>query len=351
MHLTLIGGDTIYYGSRQYVAATTFEQGEQILRAFKQAGVEGIRLFWHNWQHKGSLAPGLELEPEGKLGGMAGLKAVIATAHELGYQAILQAELVQMDSDGSKLSPKSYGVRSVEGDTLFNYELFYLNPQLAYHYAQQLVDGAEALGADGIYYSGFGETIFRDYNPQFNYTRNDTAYIYNRILEQTREGLGASGTNMGNAYALRYLDDILFFQSDSYQFYAIDETVPFYPIALHGHLAYSMAPGNLRSQYQTEFLRAVEYGAVPAFTLTAESSRTLMNTKTFGIFTSQFSQWKDQAVEEYEAFNQLAAVHHLPIEGHYQREPGVYCTVYADGTTVVVDYNKQAFHVEKGGGA
>ena len=95
--------------------------------------------------------------------------------------------------------------------------------------------------------------------------------------------------------------------------------------------------------------RSIEYGAVPAFTLTAESSRTLMDTKTRGLFASRFSQWKEKLVREYEAFNRLADIADQPMIGHAKRADGVFATKYANGTTVVVDYNAKSFRVEKGG--
>ncbi|OUS76063.1 hypothetical protein B1748_14730 [Paenibacillus sp. MY03] len=350
MHLTLVGGDTIYYGDSQYEIATTFAQGEEILRELKDAGVHELRITWQNWQHKGTLAPDLRLNVERKLGGKPGLQSFIDAAHGLGFKVYLNAVLTHADSEGSELPPKTYGIRSVEGDTLFDYEFFFLNPNITYNYAQELISEAAVLRADGIHYSGIGETVFRDYNPRFAYTRNDTAYLYNRILEQTQGTLGAGSAYLGNAYALRYLSDIQQFPGETHQYYAIDETVPFYPMAVHGHITYSMVPGNLRSQYDDEFLRAIEYGAVPSFILTAESSRTLMQTKTWGLFTSQFSQWKEKASAEYESFNRLASLHHLQMIGHSKRTEGVYETEYADGTVVVVDYNEKTFRVERGGG-
>lgn len=350
MHLTIVGGDTLYYGDSQYEISTTFKQGEGILRELKSAGVKEIRLTYQNWQHKGSLSPSLKLVVEKRLGGENGLRTFIAAAHELGFKVYLQAELIRADSEGLKLSPKTFGVRSVEGDTLFDFEYFYLNPNVTYNLADDLIQDAAGLKADGIHYNWIGQTVLRDHNPRYNYTRNDTAYIYNRILERTQQVLGAGSAYLGNAYALRYLNDIQEFPGETHQYYALDEAVPFYPMAVHGHVTYSLLAGNLRSQYEDEFLRAIEYGAVPSFILTSESSRTLMQTKTFGIFTSQFSQWKDKVVKEYASFNQLAGLHHQTMTGHYKRAEGIYVTEYADGTAVVVDYIAKSFRVEKGGG-
>jgi len=350
LHLTIIGGDTIYYGSRRYETATTFRQGEEMLEQLKAAGVNDVRITVQNWQRRGTLATGLGFDVEGKLGGEAGLKSFVQTAHRLGFRVNLYANLVRGDSEGLKLSPKTYGIRSVEGDVLFDNEYFFLNPNVTYNLAKDLIADAKKLGADGIHYDWLGDMLFRDYNPKYEYTRSDTAYLFNRILEMTRKELGAAGVYLGNAYALRWLTDIQQLPSETHKYYAIDEAVPFYPMALHGNVAYSMTPGNLRDHNEDEFLKAVEYGAVPAFILTAESSRTLMDTKTWGLFTTRFSQWKDDLAAEYEAFEQLADVVDQPMIGHFKRAEGVYVTEYGNGTATVVDYNAKTFRVEKGGG-
>jgi len=349
LHLTLVGGDTIYYGSRRYETATTFGQAEEMLAQLKEAGLNNVQVTLLNWQRGGSMSPTLKLDPEKKLGGEEGLKALVDTAHELGYRLYLAVDLVQGDSEALKLAPKTHGIRSAEGDVLFLDEYFFLNPNVTYELALDLIRDAAKLGADGILYDWLGDALFRDYNPQRGYTRNDTTAAFNRILELTRRELGGVGAYLGNVYALRSLTDIQQLPSETHKYYAIDETVPFYPMVLHGSVAYSMTDGNLRDNNEDEFLKAIEYGAVPAFTLTAESSRTLMDTKTRGLFASRFSQWKEKLVREYEAFNRLADIADQPMIGHAKRADGVFATKYANGTTVVVDYNAKSFRVEKGG--
>ncbi|MFD0670692.1 DUF5696 domain-containing protein [Cohnella sp. GCM10027633] len=349
LHLTLVGGDTIYYGSRRYEASTTFRQAEDILTQLKQAGVNDVRVAFDNWQSGGSLTRGLGFDVEKKLGGASGLKSFVSAAHELGYTVNLFADLVQADSEGLKLSPKAYGIRSAEGEVLFDDEYYFLNPNFTYNLAEDLIRGAKKVGADGITYDRMGSLLFRDRNSKYTYTRNDTAYLYGEILDRTKERLGSAGIDLGNAYALRSATDILRLPSETHGFYEVDEAVPFYPIAIHGNVTYSMTSGNVRSHYEDEFLKSIEYGAVPSFELTWESTRTLMDTKTWGLFSSRFSQWKEKVVEEYAQFNRLASVADQPITGHYRRTEGVYVTEYANGTSVVVDYNDKSFRVEEGG--
>ncbi len=346
--LTIVGGDTIYYGDRRYEVSTTFAQAEEMLRELRDAGINEIWVTYQNWQRRGTLSASKRMNVEEKLGGKSGLASLIRTAHGLGFRVMLSADLVRGDSEALKLSPKTYGIRSVEGEVLFNREYFYLNPNITYNLAEELIRDAKSLGADGILYEGIGEMLFQDHNPAYRYTREDTAYLFNRILERTQRELGAAGALLGNAYALPRLNVIQQLPAESHQYYALDETVPFYPMAIHGNITYSMTPGNVRSRYEDEFLRAIEYGAVPSFILTAESSRTLMETKTQGLFTSRFASWKEKAVLEYQAFNRLGSVYDQPMTGHRKLREGIYETEYANGDKVVVDYNDKTFRIVKG---
>jgi hypothetical protein len=54
---------------------------------------------------------------------------------------------------------------------------------------------------------------------------------------------------------------------------------------------------------------------------------------------------------EYAEFDKLAKVYSQKIVGHEKVSDNVFATTYEDGTRVVVDYNKETFAVEGGGGA
>ncbi|GGD51315.1 DUF5696 domain-containing protein [Paenibacillus nasutitermitis] len=349
LDLTLIGGDTVYYGGHRYEKATTFKQAEQIITELKAAGVERVRVTYEGWQAGGTLNPDKKFHPESKLGGSGGLQAFVDQAHRLGYKVNLDTDLVTADTSFTSLPPKTYGIRAVEEDVLFRYENFYLNPNISYNLAVDLIAGAKRYGIDGIRFNWLGELVFNDYNPAYAYTRDDTAYLYRNILKRTQEELGYSAVNAGNAYALPYTSSIHSLTADSSYSYAVDETVPFYPMVLHGSIPYSLTPANLRDDYELEFLKAIEYGSIPSFILTYESSRVLMETLTWGIYSSTFTQWKDDLIREYRDFEQLSPIHDQPMTDHYRRSQGVYVTEYANGMAVIVDYNRRSFQVERMG--
>lgn len=349
LDLTLIGGDSNDYGDYRYERATTFKQAEEIVTELKKAGIDSMRITYKGWESKGTINPDKRFSPESKLGGGKGLRAFVEKAHGLGYEVDLAVDLVKANPTFSKLPPKSYGIRGVEEDVLLRNDQYYLNPGITYNLAMDMIRDAKEYGIDGMRFSGLGGLLFNDYNPAYNYTREDTAYLYENIQKRAQEVLGHSSVLTGNLYSLKYTGEIHTLISDPSYSYAVDETVPFYPIVLHGSIPYSLTPGNMRDEDGREFLKAIEYGAIPSFVLTYESSRSLMDTFTWGIFSSKFVDWKDDVIREYKSFNKLASVQGEPITDHYRRSEGIYVTVYGNGVSVTVDYNRKEFHVGKEG--
>ncbi|MCM3627030.1 DUF5696 domain-containing protein [Paenibacillus glycanilyticus] len=343
--LMIICGNSNRYNN-DYEAATTFVQAEEIMKDLKQSGVEHARITLDGWQSHGRLHNTDPFDVEKKLGGKAGLRALVNKAHELGYEIVLNVDFVEADSETDDLSPKNFGVRSAEGDVLLFDSDFILTPNVTYHLAKKLVHEAKAVGVDGVLYEELGSFVTRDYNPNYKYTRDDTALIYNSILDMTRKELGFGGVYLGNSYSFGHIDHINGIPGDTNHFYMVDEMVPFMPIALHGSISYTMAPGNLRNSTEAERLKGIEYGAVPTFMLTAESSRTLLDTTTYGIFSSRYEQWKKQALGEYADMKRMASFDNQPITDHYESEAGVYVTEYGNGVRVTVDYNNGRFDVE-----
>jgi len=168
------------------------------------------------------------------------------------------------------------------------------------------------------------------------------------LLDYVREQLGAAGVNRGEQYALKHADYIEELPHSSSSDFLIDETVPVYPIAVHGSVLYSAAAGNLRDVYEDEMLKAIEYGAVPAFTLTYAESRVLKGTDYQNLYSTQYEIWKNRVAEDYKNFDLLAGVLHQRIADHQKIADGVYATVYEDGTQVTVDYRTKQFSVEGG---
>ncbi|MDR6549116.1 DUF5696 domain-containing protein [Paenibacillus qinlingensis] len=349
LDLTLIGGDSDWNGNSGYTPATTFKQAQYIEEDLKKSGVEAMHITYEQWQEKGSLSPSRLFSLEGKLGGDKDLQAFVDSSHSNGYKVLFKTDVVEASTEFVNHSPKSFGIRSIEGNVMMDKDWFWFTPNVSYNLTRSIGDKLKGYGIDGIQFSDIGNLLFRDYNPSYNYQREDSAYVYQHMLDYSNRELGTNGISLGNAYALQHAKHIQNLPNDINHFYDINERVPFAPIVLHGNISYSMGAGNIRDNDQEEFLRAVEYGAVPSFMLTYESTRTLQETYSWGVYSSRYASWKDKLLKEYKDFDRLAAVYDQPITNHRQVSDGVFETQYGNGISVIVDYNSLSFRVEKGG--
>lgn len=349
--LNIVGGNSREaFQQAQYMPATTFSQAEQMVASLEESGVADMHIMFYGWQDGGDFNAAKRLPIERALGGEQAARRFLARMHEQGYPVWFEDNLVYVDAGRSAINAKADGARGIDGTVFFNADNeFLLKPALSLGMAAQTIAKLKEMGVDGMLYNWFGELVFRDYEAVPT-ERWETGELYRNLLLYTAGELGGAGVYRGNDYSLGAASHISEFPLDGSYDLMVDETVPFYPIALHGYVTYSGRPGNLRDDAQGEFLRAIEYGALPAFTVTWESSRLLKNTGSAGLFSSEFRLWKERIVAEYEAFDKLAGLHAMAIIAHERRADGVYATTYEDGTTVIVDYGRHTFEIEEGGG-
>lgn len=349
--LNIVGGNSREaFQQEQYIPVTTFSQAEQMVASLEESGVADMHIMFYGWQDGGDFNAPKRFPVEHALGGEQAARRFLARMHEQGYPVWFEDNFVYVDAGRSSISAKTDGARGIDGTVFFNTgNEFLLKPALSLGMAARAIGKLKDMGVDGILYNWVGETVFRDYEATPT-ERRETGELYRNLLLHTAGELGGAGVYRGNDYILGAASHISEFPMDGSYDFMVDETVPFYPIVLHGYVAYSGRPGNLRDDAQGEFLRAIEYGALPVFTVTWESSRLLKNTGSAGLFSSEFSLWKERMVAEYQAFDQLAGLYGMAIIAHERRADGVYATTYEDGTTVVVDYGRNTFEIEEGGG-
>ncbi len=344
------GGNKPQFGSNSYEAATTFNEAERIVNGLREAGVANMNVIYQGWQNSGHTYTDERFPIVTKIGGIQGAKQFVRSMHEQGIKVLFDDYMAWKEADYSSFYKKTDGIRSIDSTVLSGPgDSFIVNPVKAVREQKRVIDVLKEIGIDGIHYNdGPGSTTFSDYHSKAPLTRRDTVYYYQSLLDYVREQLNVVGVKRGEQYALKHVDFIEGLPYSSSRDIMIDDTVPVYPIAVHGTVAYTTVPGNMRDVYEDEMLKGIEYGAVPSFKLTYAESRVLKRTDFQNVYSSQYAIWEDRIVEDYEKFDQLAAVYHLKIADHEKLAEGIYATSYEDGTKVTVNYNTKQFSVEGG---
>ena len=152
----------------------------------------------------------------------------------------------------------------------------------------------------------------------------------------------------GYDYAMPYADIITDMDLNGIEYSIIDQSVPFYQIAIHGAVNYTGAPINLHSDWQTELLRCAEYGAGLNFTFMYEDAKVLQDTLESGFYGATYASWAEDAAEIITAYQrEMAGLNRQRITGHSVLAKGVTLTEYEGGAKVYVNYSIDAY--ENGG--
>lgn len=357
LDLLMAATEPTSFGSKTLVA-TTFKQAEQIVRKLRDDGVSSMNIGIEGWQRGGYPGKLPDRFPvESAIGGSEGFAALGEALRAMNVGMIVDDVYnVATDKFGSGFKPSKDAVRRMDRTAAeskpndwFNPNAesqFYMSPRLIAGIADKALDGYGKLNATGVGVGGMGD-VYSDFNTKRLYTRAETADIYRNTLSALKQRMGHVVAGTSQSYLLGSADHLLSFPAESNYDLLIDEQVPFYPIALHGLVTYSATAGNMRENPRIDYLRAIEYGALPYFTLTHEDPRLLKRTEYLSIFSSQFSVLENQIVEEYRAFEETdKGSWNVFIEDHRKIADQVYETIYENGRRVVVNYGDRAYEGE-----
>jgi hypothetical protein len=327
---------------RDMISMTSFDQVGQILDDLSEIGVSQVDVTLWNWD-KGSISLNYpqSFPVDERLGGEEALRRLADTIHQNGQQLFLSSDYLNVVPGAKDVMPYLDAVRGVDGLPLGNSDTGYmLNPQVALErFAGKNIIKAQEIGVDGLQLLGFASVALPDKNSRFPMTREGFAATLMKLADLSSEKLGNVSMTGSNIYASSYADSLAMVPLDSTHYDIFDETIPLYQIAVHGLTQYSGYPFNLISDSQHMLLRQIEYGAIPFFVLTKESSSNLARTNWSDLYSSQYYYWKDEVVKQYQVMEKLSPLSSQFISDHTKLAEGVFQTTYEDGTRITVNYN------------
>ena len=178
-----------------------------------------------------------------------------------------------------------------------------------------------------------------DFDRKNTYSREAVKELHEEKLQATNDAGTDIMINMGNDYAVPYSDMVTNMDLRGNSYTILDECIPFYQIAIHGHVNYTGEPINICGNTQDEILYAAEYGAGLSFTLMRESAFALQKTLYTQYYGSDYEAWHDDMVDIYTRFNaELGHVYNQEMTDHVNYTQELACTSYEDGTKVYVNY-------------
>lgn len=326
-----------------FISMTTFDEARAILDALLDAGIAAMDVTLVGWTRDGydGAAP-LRLPPDARLGGEKGLVALVAYAKSKGQRVFLEDNYLDAFRGNGGFSTRTDVIRGYDKLPRFiEPDNFFLTPEAALRLASHDMPVMARFGADGIDIRYLGEYALSHTERRRSERRDEVTRKRLDLADLARREFGGAGSIGGDMYVLGHVDRItdVWMEDSEYEF--VDEDVPFYQMVVHGLVPYCGYPGNLRSDPDIEFLKMIEYGALPAFELTYRHSSDLRETRYNMLFSSFYKDWIDVAAKEWGAVcADMGDLQSKLMTGHRVVAPGLRETAYEDGTRVVVNYSE-----------
>jgi hypothetical protein len=352
LQLHLLGADRKRGFLRDtYLPLTTTGQAQEIVQELISVGIERMSVTYLGWQRKGYSSYGGSFPISRKLGGNDGMKELAGFLHAKGFPLFLDGSVYSFNNTrGDGFRRNRDGLRD-QGASVVNYrsrlaENTLVSPRFAAKVLEKDLRKAKELNVDGFTFGqAIGSLLNTDYNENYAASREEAAQIQQQMFRMTREALGQVQAADGNGYVLPYVSHIHDLPAEGSGDLFVDRQVPFAQIALHGLVTYSFDYANNSEDYETHFLRGIEYGAVPSFVVTYAPTQELFYTRSLGrFFSTYYKDWMQEMVSQYQRFNEaLGDVQHHFITDHRALADGVYETVYGNGKRIVVNYTDQPY--------
>jgi hypothetical protein len=341
----------------EFIVMTTFDEARQMLQELLDAGVKDVAVTLVGWSKGGYNGDYPQRFPVAKeLGGETGLRQLAEWARSKNISLYLEDDFLTAYRGNWGYIERIHVTRQLNrlpmisepfsATSLFRKRAFVLNPHWAYElYAKNDIPRTANLGVSGLELRWFGDVAFIDTNEFRSFTRQGYVDEYmEQIVKLAREKLGWVGVHGTNTYALGKVDKLVGVTNDSSRYAYADESVPFLQSLVHGLANYDTPVANLRSDGPVEYLRQWETGGTPTFEVTYRDSSELRRTAYNRLYSSRYSDWLGQIVNEYKvSAEQLGHVRTQFIVEHRALAPGVFRTAYEDGTAVYVNYGDQPY--------
>lgn len=196
-------------------------------------------------------------------------------------------------------------------------------------------------------YASAASLVPGDYSRKRNIDRTGAAAYITDALRDAAKQRPLLSEN-GNAFTLAYLSRLAGMPLSSSGFDVLSETVPFYPMVVHGSLPYTGGPLNLAADADTAFLRSVEYGAGLSFSLITGSDRMLSGTAyATGFYSMNSAEQLDEVIRRYRELDDVyQATKQAAFIAHERLSDEVTLSGFSNGVQVLVNYGDTTAQID-----
>lgn len=333
----------------RFIPMTTFDDAAGMLEELHALGAGPIVLNLHGWTSDGFDRYPSSGRPAARLGGEAGLQALLATAARTGTRVYLQDNYLEAYNrirrvDNSQLAFGSDG--RIYRNTSLTINI-HSPVRLLERLRTSIFPRMAPYAPDGITYDRMATFLFHDYQEDRTYQRADNLGLYQEMLALSRDTFGGAAVVGGNLYAMGLADFALAIPEGSTRYLYADESVPFCQMLLHGNILYTADMVNQFYDPARQTLKMLEYGSTPYFMLTNLHPSELRHTGYDVLFSSRFEEWKETVASVQAMYrDRLAAVGSAHMTAHQRLSKTLVRIGYSNGTWLYLNYGDQPAEVD-----
>ncbi len=340
---------------------TDFSEAAALLSALSDGGLP-VNLLYQGI-YKGGLYDLMPVKavPEGKLGGKAGFKELLAAARGLSATVYPAADLLSIYRSGEGVSYRMDAVRDANGGFK---EIYAFQPSTQTKDKEGLIrtilkagklggvyeshlEGLAALGGTAMADTGL-QFLTADYHRGGRETDRQQAMDCQTVAAKAAAAqLGAYLVEKAGAYLFESATAISAVPLQSSRMNGISAEVPFYQLVAGRFAQLVSSPCNLSADTETAVLKAVEYGVMPSILLLCEDPLVLSDTAANWAFTGEYAAALPQAKALMETVRRAFG----PVEGaqfvaHSRPAEGVAVSEYSNGVRIAVNYTDAPVRLE-----
>ena len=371
MFLSVIGavnstGYFIGIPYKTYTVMTSYDEAAHIAKELNNKGVSGIQMRYLGWFNEGIRNNNpVRIRPIRALGTTKDLHALNDMLSDTGgfvYPDVVTQLLIWNSRNFNELRDSARcicGYSAAVGEynrailrqwsSYISHWSHVVSPSTSPGQIDSFLKRYERLGFNGVSLADMGDILASDQSVTRLVPREASLLITEEQLRKINETAPDIMVSGGNMYSLPYTQRLVDIPVSADMFYMLDEQVPFLQIVLHGFIDYAGVAINAADFYDANLtrLRMLEYGIVPHYAMTYAETSELRFTGSEVFYSTHYKDWYEEAVANYKLFAEIFT----PLRGvnmidHINHNDGVFETVFANGTSIFVNYSDNDTAVE-----
>lgn len=236
-----------------------------------------------------------------------------------------------------------YNLATKERDTE-KYRYMLLTPAKLMPAFEKLMSLIERKQIDYISLSTLGNTAYSDYRDSRYYLRSGFSETVNQIQNAARNNGIKLMYEEANDYAAVAAAHIISAPTKTSRYFGEGHPVPFYQIVLKGYIPMSTAAINLQDSPTNEVLMAVSTGIGLLYSVCGTETLDYVSSPYTPLSSGKFSKIQTDVFQTVKRFQEVFdATKDAQIADYIVLDPGVYKTVFNNGTMVIVNFTKNDY--------